>query len=189
MSWLSILGLLLAFLLAATLIGMRLPKTHAAASRIRLPVPREPLWEILTNFTDHPRWRPGLERVEMGPKLNGHPTWYEFCGRDLRVQFEVAVSEPPNLMVTRLVGEKLPLSGTWRYELVADGDGTVLTVTESERIYSPLWRFIARYLLSYHAAMDVFLIALARHLGTDATPEHLSLQPEDEGIRPKSVSP
>jgi len=175
MTWLSILGPLLACVLIVSLIGLRLPKTHAAASRIRLPVSPERLWEILTDFAGHPRWRPGLERVEMGPTLNGHPTWYEFCARNLRVQFEVTIIEPPNLMVTRLADEKLPLHGTWRYDLVADGDGALLTITESERIYPPLWRFLARYVLSYHAAMDVFLIALARHLGADTSPEHLCI--------------
>lgn len=177
MTLLTVLALVLVLLLVATLIGLRLPKTHAAASRIRLPATPEDVFAIVADVTAHPQWRPGLDRVELGPELNGAPTWYEYCSGDIRVQFQVVVREPPRSLVTRLVGAKLPLQGTWRYDFMADGEGTILTITEGEKIHHPLLRFIARYVLSYHAAMDVFLIALGHRFGIDVSPEHLSLKP------------
>lgn len=183
MTLVSIFGLLIALLLLAILIGRRLPKTHAAASRIRLPFPPEKVFQVVTDFNAYPQWRPGVSRVEPGPELDGHPTWYEFCSHKIRVQFQVAASDPPRKLVTRLAGEKLPLYGTWNYDFVEDNGSTVLTITEREKIYSPLMRFFTHYILSYHAVMDVFLISLGRHLGVDTMPEHLSLRLENADSR------
>ncbi|QSA98797.1 SRPBCC family protein [Methylococcus sp. EFPC2] len=179
----SILAIVLALFLTAILIGMRLPKTHAAASRIRLPVPPERVFAVITDFEAYPLWRPGLDRVESGPELDGLPSWYEFCTRDLRVQFRVTAWQPPHHLRTRLVADELPLSGAWDYDLAReDCGGTVLTITGRDKIHHPLLRFFTRYFLSYHGAMDIYLIALARHFGIAAVPEHLSLKPADDAL-------
>lgn len=163
-------------------IGSRLPKTHTAASRIQLPVPAEDVWRVITDFRAHPSWRPGLERVDAGPDIDGLPSWYEVCLKNARVHFRVVQSDPPHRLVTRLVGENLPLSGTWVYELKpVEGDGTELVITEQDRIYSPFFRFVTRFVFAYHGVMDVFLIALARSFGQDVQPEHLSLRQELAG--------
>jgi hypothetical protein len=179
MTLLLILGLAASLLAMATLIGLRLPKTHAAASRMRLDAPLDEVWDAVADFAAYPDWRPGLARVEPGPEIDGRPSWYEYCGPRIKVQLHFDVLEPKTRMVTRLVGDKLPIFGTWDYRFAADGDGTLLTITERDKIYSPLLRFFSRIVFPHHAAMDVFLTALARYFGGDGKPEHLSVRLEE----------
>ena len=161
---------------AAAVIGARLPKTHVAASRIRLNAPPDQLFGIVTLFEGYAAWRPGLDRVEMGPIIGGMPSWFEICSRISRVQFRVVEMRPPHHLVTCIVNDKLPLSGQWSYRFEPDGDATLITITAKEKIHHPLLRFFDRFILSYHGVMDVYLIALARKLGQPVMPEHLSVK-------------
>lgn len=180
---LVVIGFLLLAVAALVLLGMRLPKTHQAASRIRLPATPERVWEIMTDFGSFPLWRPGLAAVELAPDVDGLPSWNEVCAAGARVRFRVLEAAPPRRLVTALAGEHLPLRGVWVYELEADGEeGTVLTITERDSIFHPAFRFFVRYVLSYHGVMDVFLLALARVLDSPAKPEHLSLKLEDSDV-------
>lgn len=176
MTLLLVICLVAALLAMAALIGTRLPKTHVAASRIRLDVPLDEVWDVVVDFTEYPAWRPGLARVEAGPEIDGRPTWYEYCTPKIRVQLQFVEFEPKRRLLTRLVGEQLPIFGAWDYDFAPDGpSGTVLTITESDKIYHPLFRFFSRFVFPHHAAMDVFLIALARYFGSEVAPEHLSV--------------
>jgi hypothetical protein len=169
-------GIPVVLLVVAIVVGMRLPKTHQAASRIRLPLPPEKIWEIITDIEAFPSWRPGLRGVERAPDIGGKLSWFEVCGKKAKVQFRVVEMRPPHRLVTALVGDHLPLKGSWIYELERDeADHTILTITECDRIFHPVFRFFARYVLAYHGVMDVFLLALARAIGSSARPEHLSI--------------
>lgn len=175
-----LLLLTLSLLALATFIGLRLPKTHVAASRMRLPASRDEVWDTVVDFAAYPAWRPGLARVEAGPDINGLPTWFEYCGARIKVQLQFAEFEPKTRLATCLVGERMPIFGAWAYTFSTDGDETLLTITESDKIYNPLLRFFSQFIFPHHAAMDVFLIALSRHFGNDGKPEHLSLRKEED---------
>ncbi len=164
-----------------TIIGFRLPKTHIAASRIFLKAPPEAVWRLIADFPSYPVWRPGLAAVEPGPDIDGLPSWYEVCGKSIKVHFRVVASDPPRRLVTRLADSGLPLIGTWDYELRPADGGSELTITEQDKIYSPVLRFFTRFVIAYHGVMDVFLISLARALGEEVVPEHLSLRLEAGG--------
>jgi uncharacterized protein YndB with AHSA1/START domain len=172
----ALLILLVVSLFAAALIGARLPKTHMAASRIRLRAPPEEVWRTVVDFESYPAWRPGLARVERGPDFDGLPSWFEICSRLGRVHFRVVENQPHRRLVTKIVDDQLPLNGLWLYEFEPAGNGTVLTITERESIHHPLLRFFDRFVISYYGVMDVYLIALAEKLGDAARPEHLSLR-------------
>lgn len=178
MKFLFFIGLLLVLLGIAAMTGSRLPKTHVCASRIKLKARPEEIWETITDFGAHPLWRPGLSAVESGPEVDGCPSWFEVCAAKVRVQFALTENDPPRRLATRLVGDKLPISSTWVYELRDVGDGTLLTITENDQVFSPLFRFFSRFVISYHGTMDVFLIALARRFGESSEPEHLNLRQE-----------
>lgn len=173
---LVLIGIPVVLLVVAIVVGTRLPKTHQAASRIRLPLPPEKIWEIITDIDAFPSWRPGLRGIERAPDIEGKPSWFEVCGKKAKVQFRIVEMRPPHRLVTSLVGDQLPLKGSWTYELEQDGAGqTVLTITECDRIFHPVFRFFVRYVLAYHGVMDVFLLALARAIDSPARPEHLSI--------------
>lgn len=176
MTFLLVLALTATLLTLATLIGRRLPKTHVAASRIRLDAPLDQVWDAVVDFSAYPTWRPGLARVEAGPYIDGRPSWYEYCSPRMRVQLKFYEFQPRTRLATCLVGERLPIFGAWTYDFADEGGGTVVTITESDKIYNPLLRFFSRFAFPHHAAMDVFLVALACHVGCAAKPEHLSLR-------------
>lgn len=176
MTILVILGIVACLLGIAALIGSRLPKTHVAASRLRLDVPLDEVWRVVTDFSEYPKWRPGLKRVDAGPVIDGCPTWFEYCGPGIRVQLQFGEFQPKRRLLTRLVGEKLPIYGAWSYDFLEENGETVLTITEQDKVYNPILRFFTRIVFPHHAAMDVFLISLARHLGVAGQPEHLSLK-------------
>ena len=71
-------------------VGARLPKTHVAASRIRLQTHPETVFGLISDFESYPTWRPGLDRVEPGPDFDGLPSWFEICAKVSRVHFRVA---------------------------------------------------------------------------------------------------
>ncbi|GAB6068225.1 SRPBCC family protein [Methylothermus subterraneus] len=174
------LVLILAGLLAiALMIGSRLPKTHVAASAIRLQAQPEQIWSILTDFKAYPDWRMGLERVEVGQAEDGLPMWVEVSAQAGKLAFKVVEAKPPFRLVTQLADPSLPLRGRWIYELKQENGETVLTITETEQIYHPLLRFCVRYLLRYHSAMDVFLAELALKLGQAPKIKHLGLKLQD----------
>ncbi|MCX7109526.1 MAG: SRPBCC family protein [Proteobacteria bacterium] len=164
----------------AVLAGSRLPKTHVCASRQRLEVPVDVVWEKVTNFADYPKWRPGLARVDAGPLLDGQPSWFEYCAPRVKVQLQFIEFKPKTRLVTRLVGDKLPIYGAWEYEFTEDDGATILTITEIDKVYNPLLRLLTRVVFPHNAAMDVFLIALARHCGVTGNPVHLSLRVDGE---------
>ncbi|MBS1213663.1 MAG: hypothetical protein H6R26_2280 [Proteobacteria bacterium] len=173
-----LVGLPLVLIGLAAMIGARLPKSHVAASRIRLSASPEEIWSTITDFAGHPTWRPGLHAVEAGPEVDGCPSWFEVCAANIRVQFALTESDPPRRLATRLVGERLPINSTWIYELRAADGGTIVTITENDAIYSPLFRFFTRFILSYYGTMDIFLIALAQKFDEQTEPEHLILKQE-----------
>jgi hypothetical protein len=168
--------LILSMLGLAALAGTRLSKTHVAASCQHFDAPVDDVWQIVTNFADYPNWRPGLARVEAGPLIDGQLSWYEYCAPKIKVQIQFVEWEPKKRLVTRLVGEKLPIYGAWEYEFAEDDEGTLLTITEIDKVYNPLLRFFTRIVFPHHAAMDVFLIALSRRCGGEGAPRHLSLR-------------
>lgn len=178
MTLLLIIALIVTLLVMATLIGTRLPKTHVAASRMEIAAPLEQVWEVVMDFKNYPTWRLGLNRVETGPELDGKPTWFEYCTPTIKVQLQLALAEPRTRIVTQLVGEKLPIFGAWDYRFQSQQGSTLITITEWDKIYSPLFRFFSQFIVPHHAAMDVFLIALARHFESPGEPEHLSLRKE-----------
>ncbi len=177
MTLLSILfGLIAAFIILAIGLGRRLAPSHAAASRILLSAAPAEVWQIITDFPAYPSWRPGLVAIERGPLIDGHQSWYEICSKHGKIHYEVVEIEPPHRLITRLVGDHLPLKSTWNYELTEHAGGTRLTITESAQILHPIFRFFSRYVLTYHGTMDIFLIALANKLGDKPEPQHLTVK-------------
>lgn len=171
------LALILATLLAiALMVGSRLPKAHVAASGIRLKAKPEEIWPILTDFKAYPSWRMGLKRVEVRQSEDGLPMWIEVSSAASKIPFKVMEARPPYWLVTQIADDALPMRGRWTYQLKEENGETVLTITETERIYHPLIRFCLRYLISYHSAMDVFLAELAWKLGQVPQIKHLQLK-------------
>ena len=60
-------------------------------------------------------------------------------------------------LVTRIADTGLPFGGQWTYELVPDGEGTRLTITEDGEVYNPLFRFVSRFVMGHTATIERYL--------------------------------
>ena len=74
--------------------------------------------------------------------------------------YEIAEEQPLTRFVAR-VRKGLPYGGTWTFDLVPEGAGTRLTITENGEVYNPLFRFLSRFVFGHTATMDKYLADLA----------------------------
>jgi len=133
MRWLLYLGAAIAAIgILLVLIGARLPKTHSVSRTARITLPPDALHALIRQKIAGPQEYP------------------------LRVERD----EPPSLVVTRIVGDKLPFGGTWTYRIVAAPGGSDLTITEDGEVYNPIFRFMSRFVFGHFATIDAFLANL-----------------------------
>jgi uncharacterized protein YndB with AHSA1/START domain len=88
--------------------------------------------------------------------------WREY-GRNT-ITFERVEIEPPTRLVTRIADPDLPFGGTWTFDLVEEGEGTRLTITEHGEVHNPVFRFMSRYVFGHAATIEQFLEDLGRRL-------------------------
>ena len=172
--WLA--GLLFAVaagLALALVAGNRLPLAHTARVRARYAATPGKVWDTITNMVVAPNWRSKVRQVERLPDRDGKQMWIE-VSRRWRLPLEFEVVEPGLCLVTRVVGETLPFRGSWSYEIVPEGSGCTLTITEDAEIHSQALRFFARYVFGYHATPARYLRDLGRKLGEKVKPERLT---------------
>jgi hypothetical protein len=141
----GLVGLFLVLLFGGgILIGRRLPVGHVASRSTTFAAPPERVWEVITD--------PAFMR---SPGVGD-------------VKTETIESVPPRRLVRRIVGETA-FGGTWTSELDPQpGGGTRLVITENGEIYSGVYRFISRYFVGHHRAIDSFLTALRLRLEATA---------------------
>jgi hypothetical protein len=97
MRWVLYIGAAIALIaLLVVVIGAMLPKAHSVSRTARIPLPPDALHARIMQQISEPQEYP------------------------LRVDR----NEPPSLVVTRIVGEKLPFGGTWTYRIAAASGGS-----------------------------------------------------------------
>jgi uncharacterized protein YndB with AHSA1/START domain len=152
-----------AFIGVIVLTGYALPVGHVASRTATLSQPVDRVYAALTDIASYPQWRSDVKSVEV---LSAAPPrrWREHGGNG-DITFEVAEAQPPMRLVTRIADRDLPFGGTWTYELMAEGNGTRLTITEHGEVYNPIFRIMSRFVFGHTATMDQFLADLKKHLG------------------------
>ena len=160
-----IIGAIVGLIAAAFVIGLFLPRQHAASRTIRLSASPETVWTIINDRAAYPSWRRSVSRVDRRDDRNGHEVWAEINRRGEAMPLEGVESSPPRRLVTRIADDALPFGGTWTWELspIADG-GTELRITEDGFIKPPPFRTVMR-LLGYDATIRQFERDLMKRLG------------------------
>lgn len=161
------LGVLVGLVLVVLVTGSLLPVKHQAGRRVQLRQSPQAVWDTITDVEGLPAWRPGVTRVELLPEQAGRTRWREH-DRHNKITFEMAEASAPTRLVTRIADQDLPFGGTWTYEIVPSPEGCTVTVTEDGEVYSPLFRFVSRFVIGHTATLDRNLKALARHFGENA---------------------
>jgi hypothetical protein len=162
------LAALVALVLVVVLVGYLMPRDHVATVDARLSAAPEAVWAAMTDVEAYPRWRRGVERVELLPDRDGRPAWREGAPTGT-MTLGGEESDPGRRWVVRILDEDLPFGGTWTYDLAGEGAGTRLTLTEDGSVYNPVFRFASRFIMGHDATMNAWLEDLRGHLG-EATP-------------------
>jgi uncharacterized protein YndB with AHSA1/START domain len=154
--------------------GLSMPREHKAASRVQLTAPRDSVWSVLRNFGDYPKWHPDFKTSVKGERRNGHEVWVqEVGGMTMSVEF-LEIHPPSNLVTEIITDEKSQWGGIWTYDLVANGTGTEVTITEEGWVKSPFFRVLMK-VMGTHSTMDSVLKHLGAKFGEQVTPEHLTV--------------
>ena len=166
-----VLGSILGLVAIIYLIGASLPVEHSAAVRIELDQPPEMVWATLTDVEMGTAWRTGLESVRVTSRKGEAPIWTEtnsFGSMTLRTE----TFEPPRLWVARIEGSG-DFGGTWTYRIEPRDRGSLLTITEDGEVYSPLFRFMSKYIFGHYGTLETFATDLGKHVGSKGVPERV----------------
>lgn len=156
---------LVVFCALVYLIGSQLPIKHTASQKMVFKVPIDKMWNVIADFPKYAEWRKSIVAVEKLPDTNGHSVWKEVEKGGGGLQYETLRLLAGQELVRRIVSEGLPFGGTWTFHLTPQDGGTCLTLTEDGEIYSPVFRFVARYMMGYHKSMQTYFTDLEGHLG------------------------
>ena len=155
------IAVLVALILVVVAIGYALPVGHVASRDLTLSQPPDRVYAVLTDVERYPQWRKDVTAVQI---LSSAPVRWLEKGGNGDITFEFAELQPPARIVSRIADPNLPFGGTWTYELIPQGNGTRLTITERGEVYNPLFRFMSRFVFGHTATMEQFLAALKQGL-------------------------
>jgi uncharacterized protein YndB with AHSA1/START domain len=154
------------FLVVARMLGARHPPEHSFARTVALPAPPEEVWKVITDYAGQTAWQPWLRSVERVADRDGAEAWRVQQKAGPPMVLVTRESLPPSRLVREIVDEKKVFSGTWTWELAAEGEGTRLTLTENGRIENPIFRFML-HAFGPSKYVDNYLRALGTRLGAE----------------------
>jgi hypothetical protein len=158
-------GFVALFVLLAA-VGACLPRGHVATCAVRVNATPQDVWTVVADAASMPSWAPGVTATKRLPDRDGRPVW-NVVTRQGSMPTVVELEEPPRRRVTRILDDGLPFGGSWTWEIVADGDGSRVTLTEDGFVKNVVFRALARFVFGHHATIEKFLAALAKRLGED----------------------
>lgn len=150
---------------AAWLVGAALPRTHEASRNAVITVAPHTLFPVLVTPEAYPEWRTGITRVDRpdSDRFTEH-------GPDGPVSYRIIERDPPRRLVVAVDDPEQVFSGTWTYELTPEGTGgrsTRLTITERGEVPNPIFRALARVMISPGGTIEQFLRDLGRRYGQE----------------------
>lgn len=164
MKWVLLVGAaIVAIVLVVTVVGMMLPQGHVASVTRHYDAQPDVVWSLITNRERFPEWRSDLRSVQLLGDVKGKQRWKEQSKHDA-VTMEITEAETDRRLVTRIADENLPFGGTWTFDLMPDGSGTNLTITERGEVYNPIFRFVSRFVMGHTATLKTYQEDAARAL-------------------------
>lgn len=131
-------------------VGARLPQNHRATVSATLSVPADSAWNRIRRVEDWPRWR-DLTVEDSGVD---HVTVRE-GGDVVRYRLHEAA---PRTLVTTIDTPGLPYGGRWTWTVEDEGEGrSTVTIVEEGEVYSPVFRFVSRYVMGHDATLKAAL--------------------------------
>lgn len=170
MRWvLVVVAALLMMAGVVVIMGARLPEAHVAAVEARYSADPAKVYALIINVADGPRWRTGLQKVEVLSGPDEPLRWRETADWGT-LTFLQEAAEPEKRVVARIADTSEGFGGTWTYELTQTGGGTRLLVTEHGEVHNPVFRFLSKYVFGHYRSLETYVTDLGRSLGEDVTP-------------------
>jgi len=167
-----IIGSLVGLVVVVGLIGAMLPREHRATSQIILPNPPGEVWPAVRNLDALLGSWKDLQEAERVADQNGKEVWRQQAG-GFELTLIIEEATPPSRMVTRVdAPPDAAFGGTWTYQLVPEGSGTRVSVTEEGYVRNPIFRVMME-VMGTHRTLDGFLGGLAAKFGATVKPEHI----------------
>ena len=154
--------------------GAMLPRAHVASSAITVRQPPDSVWAVVRDLGSVPTWWRDVKQSVRLPDEGGKERWEQQTGMG-PMRLEVAESQPPARLVTRIVTEPgdADFGGTWTYMIVRANGGSRVIITEDGWVANPIFRFLSYQVFGVHGTLDACLTALGVRFGQTVVPEHL----------------
>ena len=162
---LMIIGALAALAFGIYIVGALLPKSHRVSRSALFHAPIERLFALIDGTQD---WRPDIVRYEIVSQTANRRMVRETGSDGSVVTYELQQATPPTSLTRRIATENLPYSGTWTYTLHREAGDSVVQITEVGEVYSPIFRFVSRFIMGQHRSIDNYLRALGKAAGEEA---------------------
>ncbi|MEZ5331273.1 MAG: SRPBCC family protein [Thermoanaerobaculia bacterium] len=141
-------GLAAVAVLAAALIGSRLPRDHVATGSALVSGPLQEVYDRIATVEAAPTWRSGVRDVRVErTSADGRRIEYVERAEWGTIRY-AAEGAPPRRFRTEILGEDQPFGGSWTFDLEAAGTDTKVTVTERGFVDNPFFRFVSRFVLA-----------------------------------------
>ena len=162
MKWIWFLvGALVLLVGSMAAIGAMLPRGHRATRRARFKQKPEAIYPVIAGPPD---WRSDVKEFGALSDKDGRKQWFE-VSQGQRIAFELVEDRPPTRRVTRIADKDLPFGGVWTIEIVPDGSGSTVRVTEDGEVYNVIFRFMSRYIFGHTRTIETYLRELGRKFG------------------------
>ncbi|MTI89207.1 MAG: SRPBCC family protein [Balneolaceae bacterium] len=153
-----IIGCLVLLAGGVYLTGYMLPENHSVTVSREIEAPRNKAWERISTPSAFPAWRSTVNSVEVYSDSTVPLHWKESYSNNHPITFREARQIKDTLFVSRIVDKNLPFGGEWSISLDSlDMSRTQVTITENGEIYSPIFRFFARFVFGYDDTIHQYL--------------------------------
>lgn len=121
------------------------------------------IWAAVTAIESWPTWRTDMDALEQLPNTRGHATWRETTGGET-LTWETVETLPDRRLTQCVADADGPYGGCRTWEMVVRDDGAILTIIESIRIKSRVFRLM-NSVGGRKARLDDTLDALGKKFG------------------------
>ena len=157
MRWILWIGAgLVILVLIVAIVGALLPKAHTASRTVRVSMPPDALYALLSDVDRFQSWRGDVKSLQRRPDRDGRPAWIEDVG-GMKIPMVFERMERPSLLVGRIDSTALAFGGTWTYRMAPAPGGSDLTITEDGEVYNVIFRFMSKFVFGHYATMDAYL--------------------------------
>ncbi|TGN10347.1 LIC10604 family protein [Leptospira ilyithenensis] len=142
------------------LIGRFLPVAHTVSLSRVFPSSPEIIYRKIKSFQDYPLWRPDLKLIQPVDSIS----WKETDSHKNVMTYSFVRDEKNRLIESKIMDEDKPFGGSWTFELKIVPDGTELTITENGRVFSPVFRFVSKYIFGHTATIKAYISYMEKEL-------------------------